>query len=102
MVRLTDDLVVTANAYGYKLMRDMHQVDKEGKAVFQPIGYHSTLRSAVRGALEYVNRKGIEENYMTISEAIVFLNNNRRMFEDVLKKAIKEDMDAEDTASDTE
>lgn len=102
MIRVTDQIVIDANKYGYQLMLDTQKVDKDSKPIYKYLGYYPSLRNAMNGALAYVNRMCVSENDMTLGEAISVFAENQNVFTRLLERVVKEDIGGKNTASDTE
>ena len=52
MIHIKDDYYIDSDAYQFILKQDMHRVDKEGKPVFDLIGYYATVEQALRGYMK--------------------------------------------------
>ena len=86
MITLTCDLVIGVDTNNYTLMLDRHREDKNGKPMYEKLGYYGTLVAAVRGARDYCIRKQLESNTNTLSDAIEIINRTTKEFSDLLKK----------------
>lgn len=94
MIELVNDLVIRVIKYNYVLMVDKHKVDKHGQPVYEIISYHGTLKAALNGALEYLNRKSLEDGTFTLKEAIQKINENHdlmvKLYERIYERILEE------------
>lgn len=70
MIILTHDLVVNVSDYNYTLMLDKHTVDKNGKPVYDTLGYYTNLAGAVSGARDYCIKKRLGDMVCDLRGAI--------------------------------
>ena len=65
MIHIKDDYYIDSDAYQFMLKKDMHRVDKEGRPVFDYLGYYATVEQALRVlfAVIRVNRILLPEDH---------------------------------------
>lgn len=59
MIHIKGDYYIDADPYQFILKRDMHKVDKDGRAMFDFISYHATFAQAVKGYCKMAQRQDI-------------------------------------------
>lgn len=82
MIHIKDDYYIDSDAYQFILKQDMHRVDKEGKPVFDLIGYYATVEQALRGYLKTQMRGYASKPDIEIGEALDF-------FEQMIKELVE-------------
>lgn len=90
MIKIVRNLYIDVDKYNYKLTLDTNKIDKNGNPIFQTISYHSTLKSALNSALNYINRTDLEMRDYTLEEAIKTLNDNYHSIFEELKRIREE------------
>ena len=70
MVYLKHDLFIDVSQNNYTLMLDKHKLDKNGNAVYEPLGYFCTLAGAVHGARDYCIKKRLGDVALELRGAI--------------------------------
>lgn len=85
MITLIHDLMIDVDPNNYTLMLDKHKQDKNGKPVFERLGYFGTLESAVNAARKYCIRKRFEADILTLSDAIDIMHSVTEEFSKLLK-----------------
>lgn len=85
MITLIHDLVIGVDTNNYTLMLDKHKEDKNGKPVYEKLGYYGSLEAAVCGAREYCIRKQLESSISTLTDAIEIIKRTTKEFSDLLK-----------------
>ena len=85
MVTLIHDCVVEVSQNNYTLMLDKHKQDKEGKPLYEILGYYNTLTGAVNGAKDYFIKKRLSVNTYTLDKAIEIIKQVNKEFIDLLK-----------------
>lgn len=91
MIRVIDDYVVTADAYGYTLARDTGKIDKKTKTpVLKPISYHGSLRQAVDSCRRDYIRRGLQGGEISLSEAVTRMRDMDNKFKNILEGCISE------------
>ena len=90
MITLIHDLVVDVSQNNYTLLLDKHKQDKNGKEVYETIGYYSNLKGAVCGARDYYTRKQLETDVYTLDQAIKTIKEIGEEFLELLNGGINE------------
>ena len=91
MIRVIDDYVITADAYGYTLARDTGKIDKKTKApVMKPISYHGSVRQAVESCRRDYIRRGLQGGEISLSEAVARMKDMDDKFRKILEGCISE------------
>lgn len=91
MIRVIDDYVITADAYGYTLARDTGRIDKKTKApVMRPISYHGSVRQAVESCRRDYVRRGLQEGEISLSQAVAHMQEMDDTFNEILRRCISE------------
>lgn len=85
MVTLIHDCVVDVSQNNYTLMIDKHKQDKEGKPLYETLGYYHTLTGAVNGAKDYFIKKRLSADTYTLDKAIEVIKQVNKEFIDLLK-----------------
>lgn len=97
MIRIDKKYVIDVDSFNYtaKIDHNKTTVDKSGKerGVFTIIGYYTTLRSAVRGILEYEVKNKLSRGEKSLNEAIIELDKAINKLDKVIGKIPKEDKD---------
>lgn len=89
MIKVTEDYLIFADENQYILRKDLHTVDKEGKAKYSTIAYCGTIKRCLERVAEELNRKAVIENDMTVADAIKMVNNRTKEFAELMS-GIKE------------
>lgn len=82
MIHIKDDYYIDSDAYQFILKQDMHRVDKEGRAVYEIIGYYATVGQALRGYLKAEMRGYASKPDIEIGEAFDY-------FEQMMKELVE-------------
>ena len=91
MIRVIDDYVITADAYGYTLARDTGKIDKKTKTpVMKPISYHGSVRQAVESCRRDYSRRGLQGGEISLSEAVSYMKDMDDKFRKILEGCISE------------
>jgi hypothetical protein len=61
MIHIKDDYYIDADETQFILKEDKHRVDKEGRPIFDSLGYYGTFKQAVSGFLK-MEQRGIIAN----------------------------------------
>lgn len=70
MIILKHDIVIDVSQSNYTLMFDKKAKDKNGKPIYEVLGYYASLSSAIRGAKEHYIRKRLDEEVFPLNKAI--------------------------------
>lgn len=79
MIRVNEDWIINVDALNYMPCKDLHRTkavkQKDGGFVdvddySNPIGYYSTLSSALKGIMQYEFRKAVEDVDIDIKDAL--------------------------------
>lgn len=70
MIHIKDDYYIDSDAYQFILKQDMHRQDKDGKPVFDYLGYYATVEQALRGYLKIQMRGYASKPDIEIGEAL--------------------------------
>lgn len=87
MITLIHDCVVEVSQHNYTLMLDKHKQDKNGKPLYETLGYYHTLTGAVNGAKDYFIKKRLSIDTYTLDKAIEVIKQINKEFIDLLKEA---------------
>ena len=94
MIRVDKDYVIDVDTLNYTAKIDLHKttIDKSGKErpTYNIIGYYGTLRSAVKGILEYEVRSKLSKGEKSLNEAIKALDKANNKLETILNSIPKE------------
>lgn len=91
MIRVIDDYVITADAYGYTLARDTGKIDKKTNTpVMKPISYHGSVRQAVESCRRDYIRRGLQGGEISLSEAVSHMKDMDDKFRKILEGCISE------------
>lgn len=82
MIHIKDDYYIDSDAYQFILKQDMHRVDKEGRPIFDNLGYYATVEQALRGYLKTEMRGYASKPDIEIGEALDF-------FEQMMKELVE-------------
>lgn len=85
MITLIYDLVIGVDTNNYTVMLDKHKCDKNGKPIYEKLGYYGTLAGAVDGARKYCIRKQLGSEIHTLTDAIVIMKSITEEFSALLK-----------------
>lgn len=91
MIVLIHDYVVTLSQYSYILMRDKHKQDKNGKPIYETVGYYGTLESAIIAAKDHCFKERISGDVVCLAQAIDTLKQVSDEFSELIKRSIKND-----------
>lgn len=86
MIILIHNLVINVSENNYTLMLDKHTVDKNGKPVYETLGYYTNLASAVSGARDYCIKKRLGDVVCDLREAIDEINQITDEFKNLLRE----------------
>ena len=70
MIHIIDDYYVDGGAKDYKLLKDMHRVDKEGKDIYKAVGYYSSAANGVESVRKIKCRELTHEQNMMLCDAV--------------------------------
>lgn len=85
MITLIHDLVIDVDTNNYTVMLNKHKCDKNGKPIYEKLGYYGTLESAVNGARKYCIRKQLGSEIHTLTDAIDIMKSITEEFSTLLK-----------------
>lgn len=93
MVKLNNEYIVRVDENNYTLMRDRKKFDKEGRPLYETIGYYADLAQAVNGAIQHTTRCRLSEGVCDLCKAIRIIRECNAEFKDLLKELMEEKHD---------
>ncbi|MBE6725054.1 MAG: hypothetical protein E7576_07690 [Ruminococcaceae bacterium] len=99
MINLGGGYLVCPTSYGYNLVLDRGQKNKEtGKPVYYPVSYHGNLESAVAAAMRIAQREELSKQDYSLKEAVAVMERIQKEFIETLHEVIgrKETIEDED------
>lgn len=90
MITLKHDCFIDVSQNNYTLMLDKHKQDKNGKPIYETLGYYSTLQGAVSGARDYYIKRQLGADTYTLDKAIEIVQKINKEFFDLLKEVMQE------------
>ncbi len=90
MITLKHDCLIDVSQNNFTLMLDKHKQDKNGKPIYETLGYYSTLQGAVCGARDYYVKRQLESDTYTLDKAIEIVRQTNKEFFDLLKGVMQE------------
>ena len=86
MIKVIDDWYITvdSNPVNYTLRRGTGEKDKKGSYKDKPIGYYTSLRSALEGARKEIAARRLQTDFLTLSDAARILGELDTRFECLL------------------
>lgn len=94
MIRVNDDYVILIDEMNYAPARDRHRtVMSKGKerAVYDIIGYTSTLERAVKMILDRTTAEALADGEISLADAIKEIREINSQFEEMLGVAVRGD-----------
>lgn len=89
MIDLGNGYLIKPTSYGYNVVVDRGQKDKEtGEPVYYPVSYHGTLASAIAAVMRSAQRDALSKGDYTLEQAVVVLQRMQRDFNKLLEEAI--------------
>lgn len=93
MIKLLRDYAIDVTKYGYNLMVDKHRVNKEGKPVYETLGYYTTLEQVVNACRDYIIKMKLRDDVYSLKEALEIIKTCDLDFKKYLKEVLKYDQD---------
>ena len=86
MIKVIDDWYITvdSNPVNYTLRRGTGEKDEKGSHKDKPIGYYTSLRSALEGARKEIAARRLQTDFLTLSDAARILGELDAQFECLL------------------
>lgn len=86
MIRVIDDWYITVDSspVNYTLRRGTGEKDKKESYKDKPIGYYTSLRSALEGARKEIAARRLQTDFLTLSDAARILRELDTQFERLL------------------
>ena len=89
MIKLIHNYVVDVSQYNYTLMIDKLKHNKDGKPVYETVGYYSSLSGAIVAAKENCIKRQFFDSTVSLEEAVQTVNQISQEFSDLLKEVLK-------------
>lgn len=91
MIRIIDDYIVDSDSMNYTLYREIHGQTKDGEPLLtrKPLGYFTSLESAIKYCRQDYIRREHQKADMTLSDALDTIVECNRRFEQILKERVK-------------
>lgn len=93
MINLNDDYFITADSYCFTLKRRGSGKNKDGEPIQTEtnVGCYSSVSNAIKGAIRDTKLRAVKEKTYTLAEWLVKIQDINESFEEILKRALKED-----------
>lgn len=91
MIKLKHDFVVDSNKNNYILMLDKHKEDEKGRAIYETLGYYSTLEGAIYGAKSILIRMRLRSGVFELEQALEEIRKIHREWVDMLEDVMRND-----------
>ena len=86
MIRVIEDWYITVDSspVNYTLRRGTGEKDEKGSYKDKPVGYYTSLRSALEGARKEIAARRLQADFLTLSDAARMLRELDAQFECLL------------------
>lgn len=89
MIRVNENYCIDVDDNCYTVKIDKHKENKKGNPVFEVVGYYGSLASAVKGVIESMNRRKLNDGILTLEKAVEIVIENNNQFTEMLERAVK-------------
>ena len=91
MIRVDNDYYIDVDEQCYTVKIDTHKTDKKGNEVYVIVGYYKNLQNAIKGVIDYQNKKKLKSENYDLKEALKIVLDNNTRFEKLLKSVLEID-----------
>ena len=84
MIRVDNDYYIDVDEQCYTVKIDTHKTDKKGNEVYVIVGYYMNLQNAIKGVIDYQNKKKLKSENYDLKEALKIVLDNNTRFEKLL------------------
>lgn len=84
MIRVDNDYYIDVDEQCYTVKIDTHKTDKKGNEVYVIVGYYKNLQNAIKGVIDYQNKKKLKSENYDLKEALKIVLDNNTRFEKLL------------------
>ena len=84
MIRVDNDYYIDVDEQCYTVKIDTHKTDKKGNEVYVIVGYYKNLQNAIKGVIDYQNKKKLKSENYDLKEALKMVLDNNTRFEKLL------------------
>lgn len=91
MIRVDNDYYIDVDEQCYTVKIDTHKTDKKGNEVYVIVGYYKNLQNAIKGVIDYQNKKKLKSENYDLKEALKIVLDNNTRFEKLLKSVVEID-----------
>lgn len=85
MIKIIGDITAIENNMGYTVAHDRGKLDKDGKPLYDTIGYVGDLSGALWLAAREYNHNKLNTKTYTLKEAIDVLKETKQLIDNALK-----------------
>lgn len=89
MITLIHDLIIDVSQTNFTLMIDRHKTDKNGKALYDTLGYYNNLERAILGARDFYIKRCLSESTRTLDEAVEIVRQVNTEFLNLMKRRLE-------------
>lgn len=90
MIEIIDGYVIDVDPLNYTVKKETGNVNKEGKKTYRTYGYYGSLKGALKGCIEAMQKEKLDSDTFPLEEAIKASNRTVGRFNELLELAIKE------------
>lgn len=91
MIRVDNDYYIDVDEQCYTVKIDTHKTDKKGNEIYVIVGYYKNLQNAIKGVIDYQNKKKLKSENYDLKEALKIVLDNNTRFEKLLKSVVEID-----------